>query len=50
MVEDPPFRIVVSVATELLSADKLTGAAVSEADLSWPFRSDFGDAVGDGLV
>ena len=50
MVEDPPFRIVVSVATELLSADKLTGAAVSEADLSWPFRSDFGDVVGDGLV
>ncbi len=50
MVELAPFRMVVSVATELLSADRLTGAAVSDADLSWPFRVDFGDAGGDGLV
>ena len=42
----------VSAATELLSADRLTGGAVSEADLSWvdALRGPLGDPGGDGLV
>ncbi len=52
VVEAPPLRIVVSAATELLSADRLTGGAVSEADLSWVdvLRGPLGDPGGDGLV
>ena len=42
----------VNAATELLSADRLTGGAVSEADLSWvdALRGPLGDPGGDGLV
>jgi hypothetical protein len=50
VVEATPFLMPVSAATELLSADKLTGVAVSDADLSCPFRWPFGDAGGDGFV
>ena len=53
VVEVPPFRMeVVSTATELLSADRLTGGAVSETDLSWTdaLRGPLGDPGGEGLV
>ncbi len=45
--------ILVKAATELLSAERLTGGAVSETDLSCPvpaFRWPFGEVGGDGFV
>jgi hypothetical protein len=42
--------MLVRPATELLSADRLTGGAVSETDLSWPFLAALGEQGGEGFV